>query len=188
MANNMAVTASFRFLDLPAELRYRVYDFLNLVAEDTLSIFEISQLPEVIQRAPDVTQQDMLDVFLGQNRFSITCLMGLPDFLAVEARPYISRIQRLHLGHGIIPRPRVTPTTPISERFCELDVNLVSAEPGFTVRLTHGCFHDQDKVSKVLAVLEGTLSAMSSRSKARPFRFDAESLKDLAEHWLCCRR
>jgi hypothetical protein len=81
MAKNIAVTASLGFMDLPAELRYRVYDFLNLVAEDTLSIFAISQPPVVIERALDVTRKEMLNVFVGKNRFSITCLLGLPDFL-----------------------------------------------------------------------------------------------------------
>ena len=181
-----AFTRSRGFMDLPPELRIEVSQVLN-PTEEILSIFAIAQLPEVIQEVPNMTRGDTLDVYIGNNRFSITCLISLGGILAAGSKN-ISRIKHLRLGSGNRPLPEVPPTTPISERLCEVDVDLVSEEPGFTIRFTHGHFYDQDKANKVLELMGAALGTMSSRSNGRPFHFDADTLQTLVEHWLYCRR
>ena len=180
-----AFTRSRGFMDLPPELRDEISQVLN-PTEEILSIFAIAQLPEVVQEVPNMIRDDMLNIYIGNNRFSITCLISLGGILAAGSKN-ISRIKHLRLGSGTRSLPEVPPTTPIGERFCELDVDLVSKEPGFIIRFTHGHFHDQDRANKVLELMGGALGTMS-RSNARPFRFDADTLQTLVEHWLYCRR
>ena len=183
----MAGNTGFRFMDLPPELRYRTYDFLDFVFPEPLSIYEISKIPEVIRNAPKIMQEEMLDVYIGKNRFTISCLMGLPQLLATDAKPYISRLRLLSLvangtwKHGPLRYDH-------HQSRCEVDVNLVRREPWFTTKLTHAAGGDQSSSDEVLASLEAKLDAILSKSKDNFRTFDPNSLRGLVEHWLSCRR
>jgi hypothetical protein len=185
----MAVNTVFRFMDLPPELRYRTYDFLDFVYSEPVSIYEISILREAIHNAPKVMQEEMLNVYIGKNRFTVSYLMGLPQLLSTDAKPYISRLRFLRLAaHGTWKQGPPRSIHDHHQPRCEVDVNLVRREPWFTTNLTHAAARDQSSSDKVLTSLEAKLDAILSKSKDSFRTFDTNSLCDLVEHWLSCRR
>jgi hypothetical protein len=160
------------------------------VYSEPVSIYEISILPEVVQNAPKVMQEEMLDVYVGKNRLTISCLMGLPQLLARDAKPYISRLPLLRLAaHGTWKQNTLGGSMydhHLSR--CEVDVNLVRRQPWFTTKLKHAAGGDQSSSDKVLASLEAKLDAILSESKDDFRTFDPSALCDLVTHWLSCRR
>ena len=87
-------------MDLPSELRLRVYDFLDLIHPEPLSIFAILEMPDVIRKVPKELSEEMLDIYFSKNRFSINCLIGLPQLFNAAGEARISKIRHLRLILG----------------------------------------------------------------------------------------
>lgn len=197
----MAAGTIFRFMDVPPELRFLVYSFLDLVDETPLSIFAVADVPLVIRKTPKAMREEMLDVFLGQNRFSIISLIGLPQLFAkAEAKAHISRIRRLCLrvgppeqwqmdalvargGGGLDYDYRVARPGLKRPGRRELRIELTRSEPGFDVEWADGSQND-----RVFTSMEFKMDESLSRPGRDGFRtFDCGSVIAIAEHWVQCR-
>lgn len=86
-------------MQLPPELRLQIYDLLNLVFDQPLSIFAITAPPEVCREMPTIIREEMVDRFIAQNRFSITISAGLESLFSGDGNLYVSRIRRLRLAY-----------------------------------------------------------------------------------------
>ena len=98
----MATRSTFPLMDLPPELRLRVYDFCDLVHRQPLSIFSIVEVPDVIHKVTlsKELSEEMFDTYFSKNRFSINCLMGLPQLFDAAGEARISKIRHLRLIMG----------------------------------------------------------------------------------------
>jgi hypothetical protein len=197
----MATKTTSPLLDLPFELRLRIYDFLDVVHPEPLSIFAIYEMPDVIRKVPQELSEEMLDVYFSKNRFSMSCLIGLPQLFDAAGEAVISKIRRLRLvlgekrAHsGLVTagmKPAASSLSNYPYFLCsecyELDIDLTKDEPWFTIRWVHDDAQNFASHARVFSRMRSTLDALLRRPLNKSGSFSSSSLQELGKQWILAR-
>ena len=192
----MPETNTFRFLDLPGEIRLRIYvRFLGLVDEDPISIFSLSSHPAIINKLSGAIRNEMLDVYYSRNRFIISSQIGLRPTLVAAGPHAVSRIRRLQLEFQVrgsvytLIRNNETLNyqdlkTQNPECLVAAEIDLLPDEPRFALRVS-----STDIPDTILGGIYGSMEKqLETLSKESSFAFDLASIEALVKCWFdVCR-
>lgn len=192
MDETMARKGVFPFMILPCELRFRVYDFLGLVHDAPLSIHDILEYPEIIRKMPKALAMEMLDMYMGNNRFSINCHIGLDELLAASGDTVISKIRHLRLVQGsctaheeIAGNGLVIVRYPLTY---DMDVDILRDVPWFNIRFVRSHRTGYGCQDEVLFRMRSVLHTLVPSPSDNASYLGTRSLRKLVNHWVTVKR
>ena len=174
----MSSAQRLTLLDLPPELRERIYIFSGIVASEPLS-FSATTYQHPLSQVNHLIREEVLQLYYSRNRFALATHLHLKESLEAIGDRNVSRIRRLRFNGSLVALLNFA-------KMVSVDITLWPARPWLTVKASCLATEVSSNVRRRLTILEMGMTTQIRKALGRPpllRRLDKNLVTGLVRAW-----